>query len=219
MRRLPDGSGAYVSPFHISMKGHEKLILFRDEEDYDAMVKILCVCAKRKNVIVIIYAVVSNHCHMAVLSKTQEDARKYGLEVKRMYSMWFSGKYGLSGVMVNVDIKAIALDKTTKEGKVLAAMADILEDMALTVADSCDQIDAIDEDLESLEEYVYEDLDFDDDYDDMFDDDEEGEYEFECPNCHEVVFIDESVFDEGKEIECPNCGAKLEGFYEEEDED
>ena len=110
LRRLPDGSGAYVSPFHISMKGHEKLILFRDEEDYDAMVKILCVCAKRKNVIVIIYAVVSNHCHMAVLSKTQEDARKYGLEVKRMYSMWFSGKYGLSGVMVNVDIKAIALD-------------------------------------------------------------------------------------------------------------
>ena len=83
LRRLPDGSGAYVSPFHISMKGHEKLILFRDDEDYDAMVKILCVCAKRKNVIVIIYAVVSNHCHMAVLSKTQEDARKYGLEVKR----------------------------------------------------------------------------------------------------------------------------------------
>ncbi len=120
----------------------------------------------------------------------------------------------LKGLMEGLD-----LDKTTKEGKVLDAMADILDDLALTVADNCDQIDAIDEDLESLEEYVYEDLDFDDDYDDMFDDDEEGEYEFECPNCHEVVFIDESVFDEGKEIECPNCGAKLEGFYEEEEED
>ncbi len=119
-------------------------------------------------------------------------------------------------------MEGLGLDKTTKEGKVIDAMADILEDLALTVADNCDQIDAIDEDLESLEEYVYEDLDFDkDDYDDLFgdSDDEEGEYEFECPNCHEVVFIDESVFDEGKEIECPNCGAKLEGFYEEEDED
>ena len=120
----------------------------------------------------------------------------------------------LKGLMEGLD-----LEKTTKEGKVLAAMADILEDMALTVADSCDQIDAIDEDLETLEEYVYDELDLDDDYDFDFDDDDSGEYEFECPNCHEVVFIDESVFEEGKEIECPNCGAKLEGFYEEEDEE
>ena len=123
----------------------------------------------------------------------------------------------LKGLMEGLD-----LDKTTKEGKVLDAMADILEDLALTVADNCDQIDAIDEDLESLEEYVYDEFDFDEDgYDDIFggdDEEEEGEYEFECPNCHEIVFIDESVFDEGKEIECPNCGAKLEGFYE-EDED
>jgi len=122
----------------------------------------------------------------------------------------------LKGLMEGLD-----LDKTTKEGKVIAAMADILDDLALTVADNCDQIDAIDEDLESLEEYVYDDLDFDDYDDDLFDDEDEdeAEYEFECPNCHEVVFIDESVFDEGKEIECPNCGAKLEGFYEEEEED
>ena len=122
----------------------------------------------------------------------------------------------LKGLMEGLD-----LDKTTKEGKVIAAMADILDDLALTVADNCDQIDAIDEDLESLEEYVYDDLDFGDYDDDLFDEDDEdaAEYEFECPNCHEVVFIDESVFDEGKEIECPNCGAKLEGFYEEEEDD
>ena len=62
----------------------------------------------------------------------------------------------LKGLMEGLD-----LDKTTKEGKILSAMADILEDIALTVADNCDQIDAIDEDLESLEEYVYEELDFD----------------------------------------------------------
>ena len=70
----------------------------------------------------------------------------------------------LKGLMEGLD-----LDKTTKEGKVIAAMADILDDLALTVADNCDQIDAIDEDLESLEEYVYDDLDFDDYDDDLFD--------------------------------------------------
>ena len=50
------------------MKGLESLILYRDDDDYDAMVKILCLCARRKNVIVIIYTVVSNHCHVAVLA-------------------------------------------------------------------------------------------------------------------------------------------------------
>ena len=109
-RRLPDGRAAYVSPFHISMKGMEKLILFRDDYDYDAMVKILCICAKRKNVIVIIYAVVSNHCHVAVLANSQKEADDYGQEIKRMYSMWFRNKYGQSRTLAGVDIKAIALD-------------------------------------------------------------------------------------------------------------
>ena len=92
------------------MKGMEKLVLFRDDADYDAMVKILCVCGRRKNIIVVIYAVVSNHCHVSVLAKSQAEAEQYGQEIKRMYSMWFHGKYGESGVLDGVDIKAIALD-------------------------------------------------------------------------------------------------------------
>lgn len=88
----------------------ERLILFRDDDDYDAMVKIMCVCAKRKNVIIIIYAVVSNHCHVAVLANTQEEAYEYGQEIKRIYSMWFSGKYGHEKSLLGVDIKAMALD-------------------------------------------------------------------------------------------------------------
>lgn len=110
LRRLPDGKAAYVQPFHISMKGMEQLILFRDDDDYDAMVKIICVCARRKNVIVIIYAVVSNHCHMAVLANSQKEADDCGQEIKRMYSMWFRKKYDRTKVPIRVYIKAIALD-------------------------------------------------------------------------------------------------------------
>ena len=110
LRRLPDGRASYVFPFHISMKGLESLILYRDDDDYDAMVKILCLCARRKNVIVIIYTVVSNHCHVAVLAGSQAEADDYGQEAKRMYSMWFRNKYGQSRALVGVDIKAIALD-------------------------------------------------------------------------------------------------------------
>ena len=109
-RKLPDGSIRRVQPFHMSMEGLETVILCRDEEDYDALVKILCVTAKRKNLIVIIYAIVSNHCHAGLLATSQVHADEYGQEVKRIYSMWFSHKYGISNVMRKVDMKAIALD-------------------------------------------------------------------------------------------------------------
>ncbi len=137
----------------------------------------------------------------------------------------------LKGLMDGLDI-----DKSTKEGKIFAAMADVLEDLALTVSDNCDQIDAIDEDLENLEEFVYEG-DFFDDEDDEWDDDDycfgdcddcdgcddfdcdEYEYEIECSNCHETIFIDESAFEEGKTFECPNCGTILEAYTELDDEE
>lgn len=109
-RALPDGSLALVYPFHISLEGMENCILCRDEEDYDAMVKIIAVAARRKNVIVIIYAVVSNHCHVAVLARTQEAADSFGEEIKRVYSMWFSRKYSERRAMRNVDVRAILLD-------------------------------------------------------------------------------------------------------------
>ncbi|MGX8707137.1 MAG: hypothetical protein ACSW72_00115 [Bacteroidales bacterium] len=109
-RKLPDGSFRNVQPFHISMEGLEKVILCRDDDDYDALIKMLCICAWRKNVIIVVYAVVSNHCHAAVLAANQADAHAFGQEVKRVYSMWFSQRYGESGRLQKVDVKAISLD-------------------------------------------------------------------------------------------------------------
>ncbi len=130
--------------------------------------------------------------------------------------------------------EGLGLDKESKEGKLFSAMIDILDDIALTVADNCDQLDAIDEDLAAVEEIVYED---DEDDEDFFDDDfctgdcdncdgcddyeydeDEGVYEFECPHCHETVFFDDSLFeDEDYELICPACGAKIDSVFELED--
>lgn len=109
-RKLPDGSFRNVQSYHVSMEGMEKVVLCRDDEDYDAMVKILCICARRKNVIIIVYAVVSNHCHAAVLAASQKAADAFGQEAKRMYSMWFSRRYGEQGALQKMDVKAIVLD-------------------------------------------------------------------------------------------------------------
>ena len=110
LRQMPDGSVRYAQPYHVSMEGQKTVVLCRDDEDYDAMVKIISVCARRKNVIVIVYAVVSNHSHVAILAICQEDADAFSEEIKRMYSMWFSRKYGRTGIMRTVDVKALLLD-------------------------------------------------------------------------------------------------------------
>lgn len=116
----------------------------------------------------------------------------------------------LKGLAAGLD-----LDKDTKEAKIFDAMFDILEDMALTISDidedlsACeDLVDAMDEDLDELEEYIFDDEDFYNDDDCCCCDDEEL-YEVECPLCGEEILLDDEMLDE-EIIECPGCGEKLE---------
>lgn len=93
MRMLPDGTIARVFPFHVSLEGKENRVLCREDEDYDVFVKVFVVCARRKNVILEVYSVVSNHGHSVVLCADKTSADSFGEEVKRIYSMYFSRKY------------------------------------------------------------------------------------------------------------------------------
>ena len=112
--------------------------------------------------------------------------------------------------------EGLDLDKDAKETKIFNAMFDLLEDLALTVSDidedlgACeDMVDAIDADLEDLEDYIFEDdCDCCDDDDCCCCDDDEL-YEVECPLCGEEILLDEEMLDE-EIIECPGCGEKLE---------
>ena len=123
--------------------------------------------------------------------------------------------------------EGLSIDDTTKEGKIIKAMIDVLDDVAFSVADLedglaevCDQVDLIDEDLETLEEDYYGDedeCDCDCDCDDCTDEDCDGDlYEVQCPACGDTVCIDEETLEQG-EIECPNCGELLEFDLEEEE--
>lgn len=127
--------------------------------------------------------------------------------------------------------EGLALDKESKEGKLITAMLDALEDIAYELADMTERVDMIDCDLADVEDYIddldelFADDDFDDDLDGAWDadeDDDDGVYEFECPNCHETVYFDESIFDDADEdfeLECPACGAKLDSLFELDDDD
>ena len=115
----------------------------------------------------------------------------------------------------------LGLDKDTKEGKLFAAIIDVLDDMALEIEDMqelqmelSEGLDAVSDDLEDIEDIVYEEWEDDDDYEDEDEEDEEEEdsedcYATTCPTCEEEIFFDESILEEG-EVICPNCGERLE---------
>lgn len=112
------------------------------------------------------------------------------------------------------------LDTTTKEGKILAAVIELLEDITEEICDIedacddiCEQLDAVDEDLANLEDFVFEedcDCDCGCDCDcDCGCCDDDGLYEIECPNCHDTIYLDEDMLEE-ETTTCPNCGTPLE---------
>ena len=122
--------------------------------------------------------------------------------------------------------EGLNLEESKPETKLINAMIDVIDELALSVADLEDavdmlteQVDAVDEDLAELEDYVFED---DDDYDECdgcsgcCDDDEY--FEVECPACGEVICLDESVLDEDS-IDCPACGETLEFDFDIDDEE
>ena len=130
----------------------------------------------------------------------------------------------------------LSLNTESDEGKMIAAIVDLLGDMAKRMADIeettiaiSDELDEIEEDLDAIEDFILdEEDDLDEDYEDEWDDEDEdyeegfdfGDeettiYEVECA-CGEIINFDEEVLEQGSMI-CPNCGETLE-FSTEDDE-
>lgn len=104
-------------------------------------------------------------------------------------------------------------DPNSKNGKIIAAMMDLLEAMAATVTEhdqaldqAFDELDAIDEDMDDLTDALFG-ID-DEDAEDESDDDD-AEYEVTCPNCGAVTAVDEDTL-LNQELVCPNCGAAFD---------
>ena len=134
----------------------------------------------------------------------------------------------------------LKLNTESDEGKMIAAIVDLLGDVTKRVTDIeettiaiSDELDEIEEDLDAIEDYILDEdeddfddedaLDWDDDEDEL-DDPEEGFdfgdedstiYEVECA-CGEVIDFDEEVLEKGS-IVCPNCGETLEFSLEDEE--
>ncbi len=122
--------------------------------------------------------------------------------------------------------EGLDLGDESKEQKVLQRVIDLLEDMTdeieqlrVDYEELFEYTEAIDDDLTEIEEDFYEDDDEDLDYD--YDDDFEGGFSIECPNCREIVVVDDDLLDQESSIEvtCPGCGEVVLVDDEEWDDD
>ncbi len=117
--------------------------------------------------------------------------------------------------------EGVKLDTESDEGKILSAIIELLGDICDEIDELDDaqielaeQLDAVDEDLADVEELIYEDCEDCDcncDDDDEYEDDEV--YEVVCPNCNDIIYLDEEMLMDGR-IDCPNCGTDLEFDFE-----
>ena len=125
----------------------------------------------------------------------------------------------LKGLMDGLDI-----DSSTKEGRILNQMSELLEEIVVYVDDMQSQIDELTDICDSISDELYSDDDMecngrnwtddeDDDDDYNFDGDDDELYEITCPTCGDTILIDEGMIEEGS-MNCPNCDELLEFDYE-----
>ncbi len=117
--------------------------------------------------------------------------------------------------------EGLDLDENSKEGKLfsqmiflLEGMTDVVDDLQEDYDELYEYVEAIDQDLTDLEDDVYQE---------PFDEDEEDfeEFSLECPDCHEIVYVDGDTLDEEDiEVLCPSCHRVVfvQGELWEEDE-
>ena len=121
----------------------------------------------------------------------------------------------------------LEIDNSSKEGKVISALTELVSNMALAIEELEDEvcelrdyIEEIDEDLGEVETVL---CDEDDDFacdgdccccDEDCEDDEEY-FEVECPSCGETICFDGSI--DPEELACPACGEKFECLISEDD--
>ena len=123
--------------------------------------------------------------------------------------------------------EGLGITPETKEGKLWAALQDLLSDMAHEIEDlqsnHLDMADALDEltDEITVLQDCCGDLDMspvdDEDEDDEGEEDEDEDddpydgvlYDVTCPVCGEEITLDEDMLAQGS-IDCPHCGEALE---------
>lgn len=121
--------------------------------------------------------------------------------------------------------EGMQISDSTNEGKLLKAIIDVLEDIAISVDDIeevqeqlSEQVDEMDEDLAEIESLVFDEESEsnqcecgceDEDEEDDDQDDDDTVTEFDCPHCGENIVLEEAFINKDS-ILCPHCHKEIE---------
>ncbi len=99
--------------------------------------------------------------------------------------------------------EGMELSESSKEGKVLLQIIETLEDFTDAIVELdenqmelTDYVETIDEDLEDVEDELF--------------DEEMDSIEVQCPECKEIIVIDDEDLFEDENIHCPECNEEVE---------
>lgn len=103
--------------------------------------------------------------------------------------------------------EGLEIDGSTKEGKLLNAMLDVIVDMA-------DELEMLDEKQDDMLDLISEIAEDDCDCDCCDCDDDLDYFEIQCEKCGHTICLDEDLLDSDDDIVCPVCGEVIELEFE-----
>lgn len=78
--------------YHIINRGVEQRVVFKEDEDYEYFIELLCLQAKNYGIIIHNYCLMSNHYHLLIEIK-HENLSKFMRQVNSNYAIYFNKKY------------------------------------------------------------------------------------------------------------------------------
>ena len=79
--------------YHISMRGNQKQIIFKEEDDFCRYLKIIRKALKKYAVSLYAYCLMPNHTHLLIEPKCVSDMSKCMHWINRGYAAYFNAKY------------------------------------------------------------------------------------------------------------------------------
>ncbi|PHS38042.1 MAG: hypothetical protein COB07_09690 [Sulfurovum sp.] len=82
--------------YHIINRGVEQRVVFKENEDYEYFIELLCFHSKNYGITIHNYCLMSNHYHL-LIELEQENLSKFMRQINSNYAVYFNKKYKRSG--------------------------------------------------------------------------------------------------------------------------
>ncbi len=85
-----------VGYYHIVNRGVEQRVIYKEHEDYETFLEMLCMACKLYDVQLHGYVLMNNHYHL-LIETTRENLSKFMKHINASYAIYFNRKYKRSG--------------------------------------------------------------------------------------------------------------------------